>query len=100
MNGRPEAADHETPPPMPTRSRLYGLELLGRGTWLVEGVASYVDRLAQAHGVPPWMLVVRGDRATGFADAPWRPPAGIVICLGTWGRPFTGTAPLPVRWSR
>lgn len=59
MNARTEVGDPELPSPVPTRSRLYGLEPLGRGTSLVEGMASYVDRLAQAHGVPPWMLVVR-----------------------------------------
>ena len=39
------------PPPLPPRSRLYRLEPIGIGTPWVEGLTSYVMRLAVAHAV-------------------------------------------------
>ena len=41
----------------PLRSRLYRLEPIGLGTWLVESPSSYIHRIASAHGVPTWLLV-------------------------------------------
>lgn len=41
------------------RSRLYALEPLGVGTSQVECLTSYIHRLADAHGVPAWVLVCR-----------------------------------------
>jgi ribosome-binding protein aMBF1 (putative translation factor) len=46
-----------TRPDVPPRSRLYGLALHGIGTPLVEGLLSYVIRLADAHAVTPAMLI-------------------------------------------
>jgi len=46
-----------TRPDVPPRSRLYGLTLQGIGTPLVEGLLSYVIRLADAHAVTPAMLI-------------------------------------------
>lgn len=53
----PEPLDRETGPGLPPRSRLYALTPIGRGTPLVEGLLSYVIRLAGAHAVGPRRLV-------------------------------------------
>lgn len=47
------------PVPMPPRSRLYGLAPQGVGTSYVEGLASYVPRLAQAHGLTTSGFIVQ-----------------------------------------
>ena len=44
---------------VPPRTRLYRLEPIGLGTAMVECVASYIHRLAEAHGLPTWVLVRR-----------------------------------------
>lgn len=48
-----------TRPVVPPRSRLYALEPMGMGTPLVEGLASYVMRLAAKHQVTPATLIER-----------------------------------------
>jgi len=48
-----------TIPEIPTRTRLYPLEPIGKGTPLVEGLTSYILRLADAHSVPVGILVNR-----------------------------------------
>jgi len=45
-----------TPPLLPPRSRLYWLEPIGVGTPMVESLAGYLARLAEAHCVTPWTL--------------------------------------------
>jgi hypothetical protein len=42
---------------MPPRSRLFSLQLEGRGTCRQESMLSYLHRLARAHGVPPMVLI-------------------------------------------
>jgi len=44
---------------VPPRSRLFNLPPIGLGTPLVECLASYIHRLAAAHGLPTWVLVCR-----------------------------------------
>lgn len=44
-------------PDIPPRTRLYPLEPIGKGTPLVEGLTSYILRLADAHAVPVGALV-------------------------------------------
>lgn len=44
-------------PPMPPRSRLFGLPPIGLGTSHVEGLVSYLVRLARAHSVNPRSLI-------------------------------------------
>jgi hypothetical protein len=48
-----------TRPFVPPRSRLYALEPMGMGTPLVEGLASYVMRLAAAHQVTRTTLITQ-----------------------------------------
>jgi len=45
------------PPSLPPRSQLYHLAPIGMGTPLVEGLSSYLLRLAEAHHVVPLQLV-------------------------------------------
>jgi hypothetical protein len=45
-------------PAIPPRSRLYNLEPIGVGTPYVESLTGYVARLAEAHGLPPGILVL------------------------------------------
>jgi len=45
------------PPPLPPRSQLYHLAPLGMGTPFVEGLSSYLLRLAEAHHVVPLQLM-------------------------------------------
>lgn len=44
-------------PPIPKRSRLYFLEPIAIGTAYVEGLVSYICRLAEAHCVSPGVLI-------------------------------------------
>lgn len=44
-------------PQLPARSRLFALPPIGVGTENMEGLASYVTRLARAHSVAPWRLL-------------------------------------------
>jgi len=44
---------------IPHRTRLYRLEPIGMGTPMVECLASFIHRLAEAHGLPTWVLVRR-----------------------------------------
>ncbi len=46
-------------PEIPTRTRLYPLEPIGKETPLVESLTSYILRLADAHSVPVGILVNR-----------------------------------------
>lgn len=57
-----------TPPVLPPRSRLYGLDPVGIGTPLVESLSGYVARLADAHAVSVGDLV--GRELLGFASKP------------------------------
>ncbi len=43
----------------PSVTRLYNLPPIGLGTPMVECLSSYIHRLADAHGVPTWVLVCR-----------------------------------------
>jgi hypothetical protein len=45
-------------PTIPPRSRLYNLEPIGVGTPYVESLTGYVARLAEAHALPPGILVL------------------------------------------
>ena len=45
-------------PATPPRSRLYNLEPIGVGTPYVESLTGYIARLAEAHGLPPGILVL------------------------------------------
>ena len=49
----------ESPVLLPPRSRLYRLEPIGLGTPMVECLSSYIHRLAEAHGLPTWILVCK-----------------------------------------
>lgn len=49
----------ESPVFMPPRTRLYRLEPIGLGTPMVECLSSYIHRLAEAHGLPTWVLVCK-----------------------------------------
>jgi hypothetical protein len=49
----------DSPVLMPTRTRLYRLEPIGLGTPMVECLSSYIHRLAEAHGLPTWILVCK-----------------------------------------
>lgn len=49
----------ESPVLVPPRSRLYRLEPVGVGTSMVECLSSYIHRLAEAHGLPTWVVVCR-----------------------------------------
>lgn len=49
----------ESPVLVPSRSRLYRLEPIGLGTPMVECLSSYIHRVAEAHGLPTWVLVCR-----------------------------------------
>jgi transcriptional regulator with XRE-family HTH domain len=45
-------------PAIPQRSRLYNLEPIGVGTPYVESLTGYVARLAEAHALPPGILIL------------------------------------------
>jgi len=45
-------------PAIPPRSRLYNLEPIGVGTPYVESLTGYMARLAEAHSLPPGILVL------------------------------------------
>ena len=49
----------DSPVRVPPRTRLYHLDPIGRGTPMVECLSSYIHRLAEAHGLPTWVLVCR-----------------------------------------
>jgi len=49
----------ESPTLVPPRTRLYQLDPIGHGTAMVECLSSYIHRLAEAHGLPTWVLVCR-----------------------------------------
>lgn len=57
-----------SPPVLPPRSRLYGLDPVGIGTLLVESLSGYVARLADAHAVSVGDLV--GRELVAFASKP------------------------------
>jgi len=65
-----------TVPDVPPRARFYPLEPIGIGTPLVEGLTSYLLRLAEAHGVPVGALTdeLRRCAATSL------PSSGLKIC--------------------
>ncbi|MGI2909472.1 hypothetical protein AABK37_40400, partial [Hassallia sp. VBCCA 56010] len=44
---------------IPSRSRLYQLEPVGIRTPMVESLTGYIERLAEAHCVPPDVLISR-----------------------------------------
>lgn len=46
-------------PRVPERSRLYRLPRISRDSGLIESLTSYIARLAAAHCLPLWVLVVR-----------------------------------------
>jgi AraC-like DNA-binding protein len=67
-------------PDIPPRSRLYPLEPIGKGTPLVEGLTSYILRLADAHAVPVGALVsheLAHLRPPSRSGEPWK---------ARWGR--------------
>jgi AraC-like DNA-binding protein len=57
-----------TPPALPPRSRLYGLDPVGIGTPFVESLSGYVARLADAHAVSVGDMV--GRELVAFASKP------------------------------
>lgn len=62
-------------PEIPSRSRLYPLEPAAKGTPLVEGLTSYILRLADAHAVPVGALVnheLARLRPPARSQGPWR----------------------------
>lgn len=61
-------------PLIPPRTRLYPLEPIGQGTPLVEGLTSYILRLADAHAVPVGALVsheLANLRPPARSGEPW-----------------------------
>ena len=65
-----------TVPDVPPRARFYPLEPIGIGTPLVEGLTSYLLRLAEAHGVPVGALTDELRRCAATA----LPSPGLKIC--------------------
>jgi len=62
-------------PEIPPRARLYPLEPVGKGTPFVEGLTSYILRLADAHTVPVGALVrheLAHLRPPAQARGPWK----------------------------
>src|SRR5437773_2093691 len=59
MKEEGQAEWDESPVFVPPRTRLYRLEPIGLETPMVECLSSYIHRLAEAHGLPTWVLVCR-----------------------------------------
>ena len=73
----------------PPRSRLFKLEPIGLGTPMVECLASYIHRLAAAHGVPTWVLACR-ELASRFERKSIIGPNGYCDLFGSVGMSING----------
>lgn len=82
----------DTPVLLPERSRLYRLAPIGLGTALVESAASYIHRLAAAHGLPTWVLV-RHELAPRFRRPSVALPNGHCDLFGPMGATINGNNP-------
>ena len=74
---------------MPPRSRLFNLKPTGLGTPIVECLASYIHRLAAAHGLPTWVLVGR-ELVPQFKRKSITGPNGYCDLLGQVGMTING----------
>lgn len=89
-----------TRPDVPPRSRLYGLALQGSGTPLVEGLLSYVIRLADAHAVTPAMLITHAVLPSLHPEPGLHPATTRLYHLwGAYGNVLNGFRHATMQWS-
>ena len=89
MNANNSQALDDSPLVMPPRSRLFNLKPTGLGTPAVECLASYIHRLAAAHGLPTWVLVGR-ELVPHFERKSIAGPNGYCDLLGQVGMTING----------
>ena len=87
-------------PPVPKRSRLYHLEPIAIGTGHVEGLISYVCRLAEAHCVSPGVLTqqeilpsVRKTNTVGSQEIHEVRRDGNVVSISSFSKPVHNKNP-------